>query len=371
MKFEVSSQELLKKLQVASVVIATNPVLPVTEDFLFDLDKNGKLTITATNVDTTITTYINVNVMESGKIAVPSKIILETLKALPDQPISFTLGDNNSIELVSSYGKYHLAGDNIDDFPVAPLPENTETLEFESAKMASAINKTLFATSTDELRLAMTGVYMQIDFNKLILVATDAHKLVKYTFYGISSDISTSIILPKKALSLLKAALPDSGNLEISFNQKNAFFKFSDTMVITRLIDAKYPDYNSVIPVDNPNELIIDRKDFQSSLRRIGIYSNKSSNQVILNMTDGSLTLSAQDLDFSNDATEQLSCRYNGETMSMGFNSKTFIETLGYLDSDEIILNTSIPSRAGIMVPGVQNKDEHLMMLIMPVLSTY
>jgi DNA polymerase III subunit beta len=371
MKFEVSSQELLKKLQVASVVIATNPVLPVTEDFLFDLDKGGKLTITATNVDTTITTSINVNAFEGGKIAVPSKIILETLKALPDQPISFSLEDNNSIELVSSYGKYHLSGDNIDDFPIAPEPENIELLEFDCGKMSNAINKTLFATSNDELRLAMTGVFMQIDFNKLLFVATDAHKLVKYSFFGISSDISTTIILPKKALSLLKVALPDSGKLELSFNQKNAFFKFMDTVVITRLIDAKYPDYNSVIPVDNPNELIIERKDFQNSLKRIGIYSNKSSNQVILNMADNSLTLSAQDLDFSNDATEQLPCRYNGETMSMGFNSKTFIELLGYLDSDEIILNTSIPSRAGILVPGVQNKDENLMMLIMPVLSTY
>jgi DNA polymerase III subunit beta len=371
MKFEVSSQELLKKLQVASTVIVANPVLPVTEDFLFDLSKDGKLTITATNVEATIITSIMVNASEGGKIAVPSKIMLETLKALPDQPISFTLGENNQIELVSSYGKYHLAGDNIEDFPIAPAKENIEELEFDCGKMSSAINKTMFATSNDELRLAMTGVSVQIDFNKIIFVATDAHKLVKYTFFGINTEISNSIILPKKALSLLKAALPDIGKLEISFNQKNAYFQFGDTTVITRLIDAKYPDYNSVIPVDNPNELIIDRKDFQNSLRRIGIYSNKSTNQVILNMSENALTISAQDLDFSNEATEQLSCRYNGETMSMGFNSKSFSEILGYIDAEEAILNTSLPSRAGILVPGEQGKNEHLMMLVMPILSTY
>jgi len=172
-------------------------------------------------------------------------------------------------------------------------------------------------------------------------------------------------------LSLLKIALPEDGSLTISFNRKNAFFNFGETSIITRLIDAKYPDYNAVIPVDNPNELIIDKKDFQNSLRRISIYASKSTNQIILNMGENALTLSAQDLDFSNEATEQLPCRYNGELMSMGFNSKIFIEMLGNIDTEEAILNTSIPSRAGILVPAEQEKNEHLMMLVMPVLSTY
>ncbi|HOY11488.1 MAG TPA: DNA polymerase III subunit beta [Saprospiraceae bacterium] len=371
MKFEVSSQELVKKLQVAGSVIVANPVLPVTEDFLFNLDKSGKLTITATNVDTTIITSIMVTVIEAGSIAIPSKILLETLKALPEQPITISVGDNNGIDIQSSYGKYHLSGDGIEDFPAAPLEENVEALTFDCKKLASAISRTMFATSSDELRLAMTGVLMQIDFNKLIFVATDAHKLVKYSFFGISSEITESIILPKKVLSLLKIALPEDGSLSISFNRKNAFFKFGETSIITRLIDAKYPDYNAVIPVDNPNELIIDKKDFQNSLRRISIYASKSTNQIILNMGENSLTLSAQDLDFSNEATEQLPCRYNGELMSMGFNSKIFIEMLGNIDTEEAILNTSIPSRAGILVPAEQEKNEHLMMLVMPVLSTY
>lgn len=371
MKFEVSSQDLVKKLQVVGSVIVTNPVLPVTEDFLFHLEANGKLTLTATNIDTTIITSINVSAIQAGTIAIPSKILLETLKALPEQPITISVGDNNGIDIISSYGKYHLSGDGVEDFPVPPVEESVESFTFDCEKMAGGISNTMFATSNDELRVAMTGLLMQIDFNKLIFVATDAHKLVKHTFFGISSEITDSIILPKKVLSLLKVALPSSGPLEISFNRKNAFFKFEDSVVITRLIDAKFPDYNAVIPIENPNELIINKKDLQNSLRRISIYANKSTNQIILNMGENALTLSAQDLDFSNEATEQLACRYNGDVMSMGFNAKIFIEMLGNIQTEEAILNTSVPSRAGILIPAEQAKNENLMMLVMPVLSTY
>ncbi len=270
MKFEVSSSELLKKLQVAAGVIVPNPVLPITEDFLFEL-KGNKLKITATNIDTTVITSLEVNGKEKGKLAVPAKIFLETLKALPDQPITFNANnDNLAIEIQSSYGKYNLAGENGDEFPEIPNEDNVEKFSFDSLKLATAIAKTSFATSNDELRLAMTGVMMQLDGSKVIFVATDAHKLVKYTFGNINSKITGSIILPKKVLNLLKNSLPDHGEVEVSFNKKNAFFEFGDTNVITRLIDAKYPDYNAVIPVDNPNELTVDKKDFQNSLRRIG-----------------------------------------------------------------------------------------------------
>lgn len=371
MKFEVSSQELLKKLQLSAMVVVTNPVLPVTEDFLFNLDKEGTLVITTTNTDTTITTSLKVKVQQAGIVAVPSKILLETLKALPDQPISFSVGDKNAIELVSSYGKYHLSGDDVKDFPTPPTEEDVQTFRFECKKLSNAINKTIIATSNDEIRLAMTGVSMQIDFNKVLFVATDAHKLVKYTFFGISTDISATVILPKKALSLLKAALPSEGQLEISFNKKFAFFKFGETIVITKLVDGTYPDYNSVIPVENPNELTINKQDFLNSIKRISIYANKSTNQVILNMADNSLTISAQDLDFANEATEQLSCRFIGDGLSMGFNAKGLIEMLSNIDSDDAVLNTSIPSKAGIIEPGMQEKDEHLMMLVMPLLANY
>jgi DNA polymerase-3 subunit beta len=371
MKFEVSSSELLKKLQMAAGVIVSNPVLPITESFLFEL-KGNNLKITATNVETTVITSAEVSGKEKGKLAVPAKIFLETLKALPEQPIIFqSNNDNFEIEIQSSYGRYNLAGVNGDDFPEIPSEDNVEKFSFPSLSLTSAITKTSFATSSDELRLAMTGVYMQLDYNKVLFVATDAHKLVKYTFGNINSDINGSIILPKKVLSLLKNSLPDHGDVEISFNKKNAFFTFQDTNVVSRLIDAKYPDYNAVIPVDNPNILTVDKKDFQNSLRRIGIYANKGTNQVVLNITDNSLTLTAKDLDFSNEANEQLSCRYDGDTMSMGFNSKIFVDLLSNIETDEAVLHLSVPSRAGILVPSEQEENEHLMMLVMPVLSGY
>lgn len=371
MKFEVASSELLKKLQIAFGVIVPNPVLPVTEDFLFNLEKDT-LHITATNVDTTIETWLPVNTIEKGVAAIPAKILLETLKALPDQPITISSNkDNNAVEITSSYGKYNLSGDLIEDFPTPPQEEGVESIEIESMRLASVIAKTMFATSNDELRMAMTGVLMHIDSNSVVFVATDAHKLVKYTISGLETEVSTSIILPKKALGLLKNSLASDGMVKISFNKKNAFFKFGDVKVISRLIDATYPDFNAVIPVDNPYELRVNKKDFQNSLRRIGIYANKSTNQVILNMNTNSLTLSAKDMDFSNEATEQLACTYTGDTMSMGFNSKIFVDMLNNVDTDEAILQMSMPSRAGILVPSEQEENEHLLMLVMPVLSSY
>jgi DNA polymerase-3 subunit beta len=371
MKFEVSSSELLKKLQVASGVIATSPVLPITEDFLFHL-KGNKLTIRATNVENTVITKADVNGVENGQIAISAKILLETLKALPDQPISIGHSDNkNSIEIVSSYGKYTLVGDNPDDFPIIKEEDKMASFAFDSQKLATALAKSSFAVSNDEMRLAMTGVLMMIDYNKVIFVATDAHKLVKYTFGNINTDISESIILSKKLITLLKTALPATGMVDISFNRKNAVFEFGDTKIISKLIEAKYPDFNAVIPVENPNELTANKKDLQNSLRRIAIYANKSTNQVILNMADNSLTLSAQDIDFSNEANENLSCRYSGDPMSMGFNAKIFVELLSNIDTEETIMQLSTPSRAGILVPSEQESDEHIMMLIMPVLSSY
>jgi DNA polymerase-3 subunit beta len=371
MKFQVSTSELLKKLQVCYGVIVPNPVLPITEDFLFKL-YSGRLDISATNMETSISTSLTVNQLEEGEIAVPARILIETLKALPDQPLTFNAdSETSNIELVSSYGKYSLAGDKTEDFPIMPDQDNVQEFEITASRFASAISKCIFATSNDELRMAMTGVLMQLDFNKVIFVATDAHKLVKYAIGGLNTEISDSIIIPKKTLNLLKNIILEEGPLKVAFNTKNVFLDFGDTLVISRLIDAKYPDYNAVIPVDNNNELIINRKDLQNSLKRIGIYANKSTNQVVLNFSNNSLTISGKDLDFSNEATEQLVCKYNGEAMSIGYNSKIFAELLNHNDTNEIILQLSTPNRAGIIVPDEQEENEHLMMLIMPILSSY
>lgn len=368
MKFSVSSSELLKQLQIAGGAIGSNPVLPILEDFLFKITDN-KLIISATDLETSIITEIEVMSDQDGKVAVPAKILLETLKALPEQPITFAVDDNNfGIEITSAYGKYKLAGEDGKDFPAIPEPDSVDAIGMQAPLLSQGINKTLFATSNDELRPAMTGVYFQVDFNKLIMVATDAHKLVKFTLGNVSSEVATSFIIPKKALNLLKGALPSGDEVKLAFNKANAFFSFGNTQLICRLIDARYPDYNAVIPVDNPNLLTLTRSDFQNSLKRIAIYANKTTNQVILNINEGSLTVSAQDLDFSNEATEQLACTYEGDPVTIGFNAKFLVEMLGVLESDEVKMELSSPTRAGILLPVEEQDGQEILMLVMPVM---
>ncbi|MEL6862786.1 MAG: DNA polymerase III subunit beta [Bacteroidota bacterium] len=368
MKFSVSSSDLLKQLQIAGGAIGSNPVLPILEDFLFTID-NNKLSIAATDLETSITTRIDVNADANGSVAIPAKILLDTLKELPQQPITFNVNEDNfGIEITSAYGKYRLAGENGQDFPRIPEPDTVDTIKLPSATLTNAINKTLFATSNDELRPSMTGVFFQVDFNKLTFVATDAHKLVKYTYNTVEGQVSTSFIVPKKALNLLKNALPAGDDVTLSFNKANAFFSFGEINLVCRLIDARYPDYNSVIPVDNPHLLTLGRTDFQHSLKRIAIYANKTTNQVILNINAGSLTVSAQDLDFSNEATEQLACTFEGEPLTIGFNAKFLIEMLNVLESDEIKMQLSTPTRAGILLPTEETEGEEILMLVMPVM---
>lgn len=368
MKFSVSSSELQKKLSLANGVVGANTVLPILEDYLFSLEGN-KLSITASNLETTILTNLEVAGEENGQVAITAKILLDTLKALPEQPVTFEVDENvQAITITSAYGKYKLAGDNPEDFPDLPSPDDTQNLTLGSDMIVSALSKTLFATSNDELRMAMQGVYVQIEEASIIFVATDAHKLVKYTFKTEHNANVDTFIIPKKGLTLLKNALEADTNVSLSYNKNNAFFSLGDTQVVIRLIDAKYPDYNAVIPYDNANRLTLDRSDFLSSLRRIAIYANKSTNQVVLNITDGSLTISAQDLDFSNEATEQLSCEYSGDPMNIGFNAKFLIEMLGVLSTEQVVIKLSSPNRAGILVPSDQPVEEELIMLVMPVM---
>lgn len=368
MKFSVSSAELLKQLQIAGGAIGSNPVLPILEDFLFTIS-NNKLTIAATDLETSIITEIEVMSDADGVVAIPGKILLETLKALPQQPITFAVDeDTYSIEITSAFGKYRLAGENGSDFPSIPEADSTDSITIPAQRLSQGINKTIFAASNDELRPSMTGIYFQIDFNKLILVATDAHKLVKYTFTDIESEVSTSFIVPKKALNLLKNALPSGDDVKLSFNKAHTFYSFGTTQLITRLIDARYPDYNAVIPVDNPNLLSVNRSDFQNSLKRIVIYANKTTNQVVLNINDGSLTISAQDLDFANEATEQLTCSYDGQPLNIAFNAKFLVEMLNVLESEDVKIELSEPSRAGILSPVEETEGEEILMLVMPVM---
>lgn len=368
MKFTVSSDELKEKLVIASGAISSSPVLPILEDYLFNISAN-KLIIMATDLDTSIVTELSVQADSEGSVAIPAKILLDTLKALPTQPLTFTIDqDSFAVEITTLNGQYKLAGENGSDFPKTPVMDDVDSVKVRSSVLLSAISKSLFAVSNDEMRPAMNGVYFQIDFNTLTFVATDAHKLVRYTFNDVESSVNTSFIVPKKGLNLLKSALPADELITISFNKTNVFFEYEGVNLVCRLIDGRFPDYNAAIPQNNPNKMTIGRSELQNTLKRIAIYANKTTNQVALHITDGKLTVNAQDLDFSNEATEQLPCTLEGEAISIGFSAKFLAEILGVLDSDQVIFELSVPSRAGLILPTQNKPSEELTMLLMPIM---
>lgn len=369
MKFIVSTSSLLKSLQLISGVVNSSSVLPILEDFLFDIN-SGKLTVHATDLETSMSTQLSVESKDNGRIAIPAKMILETLKTLSEQPLTFKVDEKTfAVEIVSETGNYKLSGENPNDFPKIPQADNTTEVSISAAVLSESISSTLFAVSSDDLRPAMTGVLVQVDGSGTCLVATDAHKLVKLKRSDVKSAASASFIMPKKALNLLKSSLPHSETaVNIAFNKNNAFYQFDNTQLICRLIDAQYPDYNAVIPQNNPNKLTVERLELQNALRRISIYANKTTYQVILSISSSELKISAQDLDFSNEAHERLACTFDGADMDIAFNARFLIEMLGVLSSKEIEVELSTPTRAGVIRPVGHAAEEDLLMLIMPVM---
>ncbi len=369
MRFIVSTSVLLKQLQAVNGALSSSTVLPILENFLFEI-KDNTLTISATDLQTSMVTFLTIEAKEEGKIAVPAKILLETLKTLPDQPVSFTVDkETSAIEISAGDGKYKLSGENAEDFPKIPLVENSSTVEIASSVLSESINKTIFAVSNDELRPAMTGVFCQLSPEGTIFVATDAHKLVRYRRTDVRSESASTMILPKKALTLLKSSLPvEDITVSLEYNATSAFFKFGNISLICRLIDERYPDYEAVIPQMNPNKLTIDRALFLNSLRRVVIYANKTTHQVRLKIAGSELHISSEDLDFSNEAHERLSCQFEGEDMEIGFNARFLIEMLNNLDSEEVMLEMSTSNRAGLLTPAVSDDNEDVLMLVMPVM---
>lgn len=369
MRFIVSTSTLLKHLQAVSGALSTNAVLPILENFLFEI-KGGNLVISATDLQTSMTTALSVESKEEGKIAIPSKILLETLKTLAEQPISFSVDDETfAIEISAGDGKYKLCGENGDDFPRIPSVDEAVSVNLAATVLAEAINKTIFAVSADELRPAMTGVFCQLSTQDLTFVATDAHKLVRYKRKDAKAEADASFILPRKALMLLKTALPtDDSNVSIEYNATSAFFKFANINLVCRLIDERYPDYEAVIPLDNPNKLTLERGLFLNCLKRVVIFANKNTHQVRLKIAGSELNISSEDLDFANEAYERIGCQFEGEDMEIGFNAKFLIEMLGNLSSDEITIEMSTPNRAGLLSPTVKDANEDILMLVMPVM---
>ncbi len=371
MKFIVSSGSLLKNLQSISGVLNTNTPLPILENFLFDIT-DGTLTISASDLETTMTTKMNIEARENGKIAIPARILLDTLKTFPEQPLTFTFkAEDFAIELSSDYGKYNLTGQDGEEFPRIPIIEDSKTIEMPTKVLADAISKTVFATGNDELRPVMTGVFFQLGLDNITFVATDAHKLVRYRRNDLKSEVETSFILPKKPLNLLKNTLPlEDTKVNIDYNNSNAFFSFNNISLICRLIDGRYPNYEAVIPQENPNKLTVDRISFLNSIRRVAIFSNKSTHQVRLKITGSELQVSAEDLDFANAAVERMSCSYVGEDMEIGFNARFLLDMLNNLSTAEVLIEMSTSNRAGLLLeaPNERNNDEDILMLVMPVM---
>ncbi|TAE69077.1 MAG: DNA polymerase III subunit beta [Bacteroidetes bacterium] len=369
MKFIISSGVLQKSLSSISGVLISNPVVPILENFLLELDK-GRLVASASDLQISMTTSISVDTDVPGKIAIPAKILLDTLKNLPEQPISFSVNIDDSMTEITSYkGTYKLGGELATDFPNIPVATGDNRITVSSDLLLDAISNTLFSVGKDEMRPAMTGVFLKLEKDKLTFVATDANRLVKYVRNDVNNEVEATMIIPKKAMQLLKASLPSNPTeVEIQFSDSNAFFSFNQTTMACRLIDEKYPDYDSAIPLNNDKRLSVSRTELLSSLKRLIIYANKSNYQIRYTMQQDVLTISAEDTDFANEAQEQIIAEYEGRDMEVGFNATFMIDALTNMVGDEIELNFSDPNRACIIVPREKTPEENILMLVMPVM---
>ena len=373
MKFVVSSSVLLKQLSAVNGVIANNPIVPILENFLFQIDQN-QLTVTASDLQTVMITTLAIESTDAGAIAVPARLLLDTLRGLPDQPITFKIdGDTFGTEIITENGRYKLSGENPIDFPKVPQVAKSLSVQIPADVLGAAIANTIFAVSNDDLRPAMTGVYVQLSAEYTNFVATDGHRLIRYRRNDVKSEQESTMIIPRKALNLLKSTLPsDDTTVTADFSAANAFFSFNNIRMICRLIDERFPDYENAIPKNNPNVMTINRSEFLGSLKRISIYSNKTTHQIRLKLGQNDLVISAEDLDYSNEANERLMCDYEGEDMEIGFNAKFMVEMLGNISSNMIALEMSQPNRAGLIIPSDKKENEDILLLVMPVmLNTY
>lgn len=371
MKFNVSSTKLFAQLQALSKVIAPKNSLQILEDVLFDLNGNA-LTMTASDGETTIRTTIDVeNAEGQGKVASGAKLLLETLKEFPEQPLTFQIDDQNyAINITSENGTYSFVGANGNEYPEMPVSGSENgRIEFPAGVLLDAINKTIFCTADDELRPVMNGIYFDILEDKIVLVATDAHRLVRYTNNSISAPAAMSFILPKKPAALLKNVLSkEEGNVMIIFGEKNARFEFGQSIVVCRQIEGRFPNYNAVIPQNNQNKVVVDRQTIINACKRVAVFANTGTSLLKLALSENQIKISAQDIDFSTSAEETIACSYTGAPMAIGFKAPFLIEILSSIASDDVILELADPARAGLILPAENEPNEDLLMLLMPML---
>ena len=371
MRFVVSSTALLSHLQAISKVINSKNALPILDCFLLDL-KGSTLTLTAADSETRLVTSLEVNEMDgAGRLAINAKNLLDPLKELPDQPLTFEINENNLETFIFFHnGKYSFVGQNGDDYPQPKeLKESAVTLSIEPQVLSMGINRTFFASADDELRPVMNGIYFDITPDDLTFVASDGHKLVRCKTIAAKGAERASFILPKKPANLLRSILPkESETVEIKFDENNAHIKMSNYTMTCRFIEGRYPNYSSVIPQNNPNKVVLDRQTFLNALKRVSVFSNQASNLIKLQLSDKAIVVTAQDIDFSTAAEETIICEYVGTAMNIGFKSSFLIEILNNMPSPEISLELSDPSRAGLIMPAENEENEDLLMLLMPMM---
>ena len=352
-------------------MINSKNTLPILDCFLLELE-GSTLSLTAADSETRLVTSLEVNEADgNGKFAVNAKNLLDPLKELPDQPLTFEINSDNLETFIFFHnGKYNFIGQNGEDYPQPKqLKETAVSLTIEPQVLFSGINRTLFASADDELRPVMNGVYFDISTEDLTFVASDGHKLVRCKTLSAKGAERASFILPKKPANLLRAILPkESETVEIKFDENNAYIKMSSYTMTCRFIEGRYPNYNSVIPQNNPNKVILDRLSFLNALKRVSVFSNQASNLIRLQLSDKNIIVSAQDIDFSTAAEETIPCDYTGTPMSIGFKSSFLIDILNNIPSSDISLELSDPSRAGLIIPAENEENEDLLMLLMPMM---
>ncbi|MBQ2511644.1 MAG: DNA polymerase III subunit beta [Bacteroidales bacterium] len=377
MKFIVNSQQLLKQLQSLSGVISSSNTMPIIGCFHLHLEENT-LTIKATDLSTTLVATMPVETARMERpeeVAIPSRMLLDILKTFDDVPLTIDADPTNfTIDIVSGQGEYRLAGMDASTYPAMPATESNGRITMNSAALIEAINKTVFATSNDEMHQQMSGIYCEMTPDGVTFVATDAHKLVRYRRKDVASDLSTNFILPKKPIIIVKnilAAHKEDTDVTIEYNNTNLFITFADFYIVCRLVDGRYPNYEAAIPKDNPNKLILDRVSFLNTLKRVSIFASEATRQVRLSIAADHLVISAEDLELSNNAHESIPCQYEGDPMDIGFNAKFLTEMISYLDTEQVLVELSHPSRAGIIFPygnDEEGKKDDILMLVMPVM---
>ncbi|MBR1807812.1 MAG: DNA polymerase III subunit beta [Paludibacteraceae bacterium] len=369
MKFQVSSTKLLQQMQILSRVIAAKNSLPILETVLFEIDGN-QLKLTASDSETTIRTEIEVEGEGAGKVAFDVKRLLDTLKEFPEQPLTFEINDQNfGLNIVSSNGNYSFVGVNGAEYPdMVAVPEGAPSFTIAAGTLLGALNKTVFCTADDPLRPVMNGVFFDLDTEKITLVATDAHRLVRYINVSAHTELQSNFILPKKPANLLRNVLAkEQEDVIVTFSEKNVCFIFGKTVIVCRQIEGRFPNYNAVIPQNNQNKIVVDRQSILNAAKRVAVFA-AGTGLIKLALSDNRITISAQDIDFSTSAEETIECSYEGVPMSIGFKAPFLVEVLGAVQSDNVVIELSDPSKAGLILPFENEENEDIVMLLMPML---